>query len=187
MKSYAILDRLDPSLLQRAERMARAGVDYIQLRAKDRPRSERAAFAQQLSSIVRGSGTRLIINGDVELAREVDAGVHFTATQDITETAPSPRGKSCHSLLECAAVASTVDYVLLGPVYAPRSKAGEAQLTSADLSRAARLSVDVFALGGISVDTLADVAATGVAGVAAITLFERDEPLEQIVARIRDL
>lgn len=191
MKSYAVVDRVDHQLLRRVERLVAAGVDFIQIRDKHAPRAERLSFGAEVLAVARGSGTGVIVNSDVELALEIAAaGVHLPAAAPVpSHEGLSLLGRSCHSLDECVeAVKQRMDYVLLGPVFTPRSKsAASASISFDDLRRAARLDIDIFALGGVTVDTLAAIGATGVSGIAAISLFLVDEPLEAIVEQIRSL
>lgn len=190
MKSCAIADDVSDPALRRVERLIAAGVDVIQIRAKSSPADQRLAFAREAVRLVATKGTRIVINSDEQLRADSGAhGLHLPAAAPM----PAARsfqllGRSCHSYDECV-VASDLgfDYVFLGPVHAPRSKQGTASIAMSDLRRAASLHVEVFALGGISVDTLAELAGTGVAGIAAITLFFRDEPVEAIVEQIRRL
>lgn len=190
MKSYVIADRSigdDASILERVRRLGALPVDMVQLRDKTAGTpGELLPIAQELR---RAISTTFIINTFVEVAQESNAdGVHLPAS------APSLRrddlliGRSCHSLDDCRrAVDEGADYVLFGPVFAARSKSLAPAVTLRDLSAAAALHIDVFALGGITVDTLPRLAECGIAGVAAITLFMSDEPIDEIVEQIRTL
>ena len=88
-----------------------------------------------------------------------------------------------------------VDYVIVGTVFASRSKPEAAPLLGLEgLAAACRLSrVPVIAIGGITVHTSAQVVAAGAAGVAAIDLFlpaaagARDLPLHDIVSRMHEM
>ena len=46
-------------------------------------------------------------------------------------------------------------------------------------------SCDVYALGGLCLENLSQLAGSGIAGIAGITLFMRDSPIEEIVEAIR--
>jgi thiamine-phosphate pyrophosphorylase len=83
-------------------------------------------------------------------------------------------GVSCHDEQEClAAGAEGADFVLLAPIYAPRSKPLERPPLGLErLSRICRATtVPGYALGGIDEHNAAQCVAAGAAGVAAITLF----------------
>jgi thiamine monophosphate synthase len=49
------------------------------------------------------------------------------------------------------------------------------------------MDVDVFALGGVSRENMATLKGIGLAGIAAITLFMRDEPISDILEEVRQL
>lgn len=203
MKSYAIADVTrfpGEPFFERVAALSDAGVDYVQLRAKHLSGRELWDLAVRCRQLVSGV-TRLIVNGraDVALASGAD-GVHLPASglpcsairnlelRINRPSAASPLivGRSCHSVSAVhAATAEGCQYALLGPVFATRSKTSEPTLTLQDVTDAAATSIEVFALGGVSRDNLRAVAETGVAGVAAITLFMVDEPLAEIVEDVR--
>ncbi len=61
-----------------AEAAVEEGVRYLQLRMKKRSHGEVLEMARRLRSITAGSGTRFIVNDDVDIAAEAGAdGVHL--------------------------------------------------------------------------------------------------------------
>ena len=84
-------------------------------------------------------------------------------------------GRSVHSVDEAviAAGEGAVDYLIAGTVFPSASKPGEARLLGtvglAAIVRAA--AVPVLAIGGIDLDAVGAVAATGARGFAAIGFF----------------
>jgi thiamine-phosphate pyrophosphorylase len=84
-------------------------------------------------------------------------------------------GVSCHSLEEVReAETEGADYVVFGPVFAPRSKVTALEPRGIDaLAEAARaVRIPVLALGGITQENARDCMRAGAAGVAAISLFQ---------------
>ena len=84
-------------------------------------------------------------------------------------------GVSCHTLDEVrAAEEEGADYVVFGPVFAPRSKvtalAPRGIEALAEAARAVR--IPVLALGGITRENAQDCMRAGAAGIAAISLFQ---------------
>ena len=66
-----------------------AGVRYVQLRRKNRPRQDTLDIARRLRRITAGTSTLFIVNDDVEIAAESDAdGVHL-GQQDL----PAPEAR----------------------------------------------------------------------------------------------
>ena len=79
-----------------------------------------------------------------------------------------------HGVEEAMQVAADVDYLVAGTVFPTASKppghaAARERPACARSSRAVR--VPVLAIGGVTGDRIAEVAATGAAGIAAIGLF----------------
>ncbi|MGH9459273.1 MAG: thiamine phosphate synthase [Thermoanaerobaculia bacterium] len=194
MRAFAIANVEAPpteELFARIRRLAAAGVDRVLLRDPTRPDAERYRTALRLRGLLAPPAA-LMVHGrpDLALAAAAD-GVHLPATGmpvgAVRRLFPNGIvGRACHSVEDCRAAAGEgAEYVLLGPIFAPRSKAGEARIGREDLARAARLSVDVYALGGISPANLGALQGLGLAGVAGITLFMADEPLEAVVEAVR--
>ncbi len=70
---------------------------------------------------------------------------------------------------------------MYGPVWATPGKEGEVGTES--LARAVALGLPVFALGGVTIERLPEVAAVGAAGVAGIRIFLDAERLAELVER----
>lgn len=194
MKSYAIAEGVaDGPLEARLVALRNARVEFVQLRSKELPDGERFRLATRVRALL-GPSVRLLVNGRFDLAAAAGAdGVHLPS-DGVPASVVRGRfpamiiGRSCHSLDDCeAAAAEGCDYVLLGPVFPPRSKAGEGRVGMAELARAATLGIDVYALGGLSMANLPRLAGVPIAGVAGISLYMNDEPLSQIVETVRAL
>ncbi len=198
MKSYAIADFPFPdenAAMKRIERLVELGVDFVQVRSKNT--TDRMLFSRSRDVIRMRSSqspTRFIVNGraDVALAAEAD-GVHLTSHGIPVEAARQAGGtllvgRSCHSVTDVdRAAAENADYVLLGPRFSPRSKVGEPMISDGDLDAAATFGIPIFVLGGVSAQNMGQLAGKGMTGVAGITLFMFDEPLQSIVESVRKL
>jgi len=173
--------------------LAAAGVDALQLREKHLDdldlwrlaRSARAAFPPPAVLLVNG-------RADVALAAGAE-GVHLPA-EGVPCSAVRARfggglliGVSTHRLEEVErARREGADYVVFGPVYETPAKAAHgAPAGIRVLARAAALGIPVYALGGVTLERFAEVAATGAAGVAGIRLFQGLPALERVVAASR--
>jgi thiamine-phosphate pyrophosphorylase len=160
--------------------LAAAGVDGLQLREKHLDdlslcrlaRSARATFPPPAVLLVNG-------RADVALAGGAD-GVHLPA-EGVPAGAVRARfgsglliGVSTHRLEEVErARRDGVDYAVFGPVYPTPAKAGYGvPAGTRALARAAALGIPVYALGGVTLERFAEVAAAGAAGVAGIRLFQ---------------
>jgi thiamine-phosphate pyrophosphorylase len=162
-----------------------AAIDLVQLRERDLETARLVDLAGDLVEIARGSTTRIIVNDRVDVALACGAGgVHLRsdsiapgAARSIASdfgrtTADFLIGRSVHEMAEAVEHAPAVDYVIAGTVFPSVSKPGADLLGERGLSRmAAAVRVPILAIGGVTVERLPAIAASGAAGVAAIGLF----------------
>jgi thiamine-phosphate pyrophosphorylase len=176
--------QVDALVAQVAE-AARAGADLVQVRERDLDAAALLSLARRGVDVTRGSRTRVVINDRVDVALAAGAdGVHLRADSIEPRRARAlvpggwTIGRSVHAAGEAARAGAAVDYLVFGAVFPTGSKtpghsiAGLAALADA----AARGSAPVLAIGGVTVDRLAEVFAAGAAGVAAIGLFLPPDP-----------
>jgi thiamine-phosphate pyrophosphorylase len=176
-----------------------AGVDLIQVREGDLASADLAALVTDLLAVTRASATRLVVNDrlDVALACGAD-GVHLRgdsiAPAAARRLAPAGFliGRSVHTPAEAAAAAGA-DYLIAGAVFATGSKPATTPWLGLDGLRsiARASSAPVLAIGGVTIDRLAEIAAAGAAGIAAIGLFQpaagasqRPFSLEELVSGV---
>ena len=185
--------------LQKIEQAAKAGVDWMQIREKDLSGRELTALVERVMTRVRG-GSTILVNDRVDVACAVGAsGVHLGEHSVPPEEARrlvSQRcaredfivGVSAHSLDGAMqAEQAGADYVIFGPVYATPSKANFGQPRGVQSLREVceRLTIPVLAIGGITLANVADCLAAGVAGIAAIRLFQDAADLDILVRELR--
>lgn len=189
-------------LIAQARHAVEAGIDVVQIRE---PGLEAGDLFRLTASVVagaRGTATVVLVNDRVDVALAAGAGgVHLRAdsppVSDVRSIAPAAFliGRSVHGIAEAAA-AGDADYLVAGTVFPTDSKPGIEPLGVRQLAAiAARVRVPVLAIGGVTVERAAAVAAAGAAGVAAIGLFQprhgaadggcRAAPLQEIVAALR--
>lgn len=165
-------------------------MEALQLREKDL--SDRAlwALARRARALLPPPAL-LLVNGraDVALAAGAD-GVHLPA--DGVPVAPLVRrfggrlrvGRSTHRLAEVeAARRDGAAWVTFGPVFATPGKGPP--VGPAGLAAAAAIGIPVYALGGVTLERLGEVAATGAAGAAGIRLFQDTTRLAEAIAAAR--
>jgi 8-oxo-dGTP diphosphatase len=160
-------------------RVIARGARLIQLRAKSMDESRLRMLAQRAGDQARGAGVMLLLNGNVELARELALdGVHLPGAEllALTERPLGPDrwvAASCHDARELAhAAAIGVDFAVLGPVLATASHAHAQPLgwsRFAELCAAAPF--PVYALGGMTTEHAATAKAAGAQGIAGISAF----------------
>lgn len=185
--SYYITDRQQSgatSLLRCIRRALDWGVDFIQIREKDLPDRDLYDLACRVTAIARGTRSRVLVNSRADIAMAAGAdGVHLASSglQIAAIRSWIPRnfivGVSVHTLQEIRnASFCGADYILVGHVFPTASKAGMGSNLGLDFLRkaCASTSVPILALGGMNAEAIAPVLQTGAAGVAGISLFQKN-------------
>jgi thiamine-phosphate pyrophosphorylase len=186
------LDNLDARGIEPiafAERLLKTRPRWLQLRAKHASAQETLAHLDALLPLCRAAGTELFANDRADLALlSGAAGVHVGQTDlplsAVRRLAPALKmGVSTHSLEQLTlALGERPDYVAFGPVFTTASKERpdpvvglDALRDAAVLARAAN--VPLVAIGGITVERCADLAASGVyaAVIGALSAGSLDE------------
>ncbi|OFZ66388.1 MAG: DNA mismatch repair protein MutT [Betaproteobacteria bacterium RBG_16_56_24] len=164
----------EQEFMRRLETALQNGLRLVQLREKGYSREALAALAQKMLPLIRQHGARLIINADIELAREVGAdGVQLTAAQ-LAGLSVRPDAEwcaaSCHNAEELRrAEALGCDFVLLSPVLATQSHPGAPHLGWENFAAiASGSSIPVYALGGLTVADLHTAQQHGAHGVGLL-------------------
>lgn len=165
---------------------------------RDKQTTRRAMFetATVLRHLTRAHGATLIVNDQIDLACAVQAdGVHL-GQDDLPIWVARKMlgcgaivGVSTHDVDEAIrAEIDGADYIGFGPLFATTTKQttrpprGIASLRE----MAGRISIPIYAIGGIRFDNLPDIIAAGATGVAAVSGLAGDVR-ENVVAWIRQL
>ncbi len=182
-------------LAEAVERALEGGVDTIQVRDKGAPASEIFASVLDIARLARDREVRVLVNDrvDVALASRTH-GVHLAAKSlppSVVRGLVEPwqiLGVSVHSVEDAIAAARDgADYVTFGHVYPTWSHQGEPPRgvrTLADVVEA--VDVPVLAIGGVTVDRVPEVLATGCAGVAVISAVLGAEDPAEAARALRD-
>ncbi len=185
MLEYYITDRQTcrVDLLDCIEANARRGVDWIQIREKDLPVRDLLALASAAASRIRPLGTRLLVNGRMDVALAAGAhGVHLPgdapSVASLRRAAPAGFlfGVSTHDIDGVVrAEREGADLAVFGPVFPTSSKPGLDRFPGLDGLRAAcsAVRIPVAALGGLNRERVPDCLAAGAAGVAGISMFQQ--------------
>jgi thiamine-phosphate pyrophosphorylase len=179
---YLISDRHQTAgrpLLDVVRAALQGGIRAIQLREKDLVDTELLKLAHSLRRLTDEYGARLLINRRVDICQAVKAdGVHLGADGISIIEARQALGNrqligySAHSLDEaCTAETAGADFITFGPVFATPSKAAYGQPLGIDRLKetCGRLTIPVFALGGIKREAITQVMAAGAHGIALIS------------------
>lgn len=162
------------AFLARLQAKLDEGLGLVQLREKNLARDELRELAQRMMTMMRPRGAKLIINADIELARELGAdGVQLTASQ-LAGLRERPAvdwcGASCHNAEELRrAEALGCDFALLSPVLPTQSHPGAPHLGWGKFAAtAAGSSIPVYALGGMISEYMQTAWQHGAHGIALL-------------------
>ncbi len=179
---YLVTDRNQTGgrdLLWVLERALEGGVRAVQLREKDLGGRELFVLAEKTKRLCERYQANLFVNDRVDIALGVDAeGVHLGGDSMPVRAARELLGAekligvSTHSIKEAReAEQGKADFILFGPVYFTASKAayGEPQGLGRLKKVVEKISLPVYAIGGVKVGNIAEVKETGVRGIALIS------------------
>ncbi|HEX5230306.1 MAG TPA: thiamine phosphate synthase [Bryobacteraceae bacterium] len=172
MKQYCITDSLEV-----AGRAASAGVEMIQIRAKNLPARELVELVR--GAVVRARQSKILVNTRTDVALVCGAhGVHLPAGSiepaTIRRIAPPGFliGLSCHTLAELAAAErESTDFAVYGPVFPSVTKSITSIGIEAFRAAARSVRLPVYALGGVTRENAMQCMEAGAAGIAGISLF----------------
>jgi thiamine-phosphate pyrophosphorylase len=194
---YAITDRRLAGGRSSAEVMEKAilgGVTLVQLREKEAGGRKMVEEAQALLQVTRRYGIPLIINDRLDVALAVGAeGVHL-GQEDIpcrlARQILGPEkiiGVSASTVEEAVqAERDGADYLGVGAVFPTGTKADAGEAIGLDALAAikARVKIPVVAIGGINAANAAQVAATGVDGLAVVSAIVAAADPEEAARRL---
>ena len=173
-------------LVRLVGRAVKAGVNVVQVR--ERQLADRALYRLTLRILGEVDRARALVvvneRADISLSAGAD-GVHLradgAAAARLRTMVPDRFlvGRSVHGVDEAVAVAEAggVDYLMFGTVFESHSKPENHPIAGSERLRevCASTAVPVIAIGGITENRLAEVAATGAVGFAAISAFLEDD------------
>ena len=160
--------------MRRLERALRGGLRLVQLREKNLSREALRELALRATALAHAHGAKVLLNADVELAREIGAdGVQLTAAQ-LAGLHERPEvdwcAASCHGTEELRrAEVLGCDFALLGSVFPTLSHPGIRPLGWENFAAiAAGSSIPVYALGGLARDDMQTAWQHGAHGIALL-------------------
>lgn len=187
--------RMRTALVDLAKDAAEAGVSLFQIRERDLEAAQLVELTSSIVDATKGSATRVLVNDRIDVACAGGAaGVHLRGDSIPPRAArvlgPSPFliGRSVHGLEDARNDAADADYLIAGTMFPTLSKPLATRfLGSAGFREIVQaVEVPILAIGGITMDRVDDVAASGAAGIAAIGLFlPGPMPLREVVRDVR--
>ena len=161
----------ESAFLLALEKQLKNGLKLIQLREHlSEPIS--IGLSEQVISLVHEYGAKVLLNGDLALARKLGAdGVHLPSAELLKLTqkpADLMVAASCHNALELAyAQKLGLDFVVLSPVKPTKSHEGVEVLGWQKFAQLIEnIEIPVYALGGMTPQDLPQALSCGARGVA---------------------
>ncbi len=199
LRLYAVTDRKwlrGRTLSEQVEQALSGGVTLVQLREKDLEKESFLREARELTALCHRYGVPLLINDDVEIARQCGAdGVHLGQSDMEAAAARGLLGqemiigvtaKTVEQAL--AAQAAGADYLGCGAVFGTETKLNTRPMTRETLQSICRsVSIPVAAIGGINRTNLPELAGTGIRGVAVVSGIFAAEDIRQECVLLRRL
>lgn len=199
MRLYAVTDRAwtgRQSLYEQVEAALKGGVTCVQLREKDLDAEAFLTEALEISALCKQYGVPFFVNDNVEIAIRCKAdGVHVgqedMATAQVRQKVGPDMmiGVSAHSVEEALeAVANGADCLGVGAMFSTSTKKDAEHVTMEQLRDiCVAVDVPVVAIGGIGKENIAELAGTGVDGVALVSAIFSAEDIEQECRLLRQL
>ncbi|MBN8702951.1 MAG: thiamine phosphate synthase [Bacteroidetes bacterium] len=199
---YITQESSNKSHAQMAQEACLAGVDWIQLRVKEKSYSEILSIATELKEICKQFNARLIINDYVSIAKEIDAdGLHLGKTDTSVAEARKLVGNNIiiggtantfEDIVEH--VTNGVDYIGLGPFRFTETKKNLSPILglegySAILTKCKEnnITIPILAIGGITADDIEVLMKTGIHGIAISSLVSNALNKREVVSNLLSL
>jgi len=180
-----------------ARELCDGGSDLIQLRAKDWPPEKVEEAARIVAPILRANEVRLVINDHLQIAERVGADLCHLGQEDFFDAGHQHIsqlktavgvGLSTHAPEQAGrAVRAGADYVAIGPVY-PTGTKPTAKPVTLEYVRwaAANVRIPWFAIGGINLNTIADVVAAGARRVCVVSAILNSADVKAACAEFKN-
>ncbi|MGY1410132.1 MULTISPECIES: Nudix family hydrolase [unclassified Luteimonas] len=151
------------------------GIQCVQFRMPGVAHERQQRLLDQAVARCRGGGAQLLVNGNVELARQHGIGLHLPAAK-LREHAERPLpadqllSASCHDATELdLAQALGCDFAIVGPILPTPTHPGQPGIGWARFEELrARVSLPMYAIGGLTPDDIPTARSHGAQGIAAI-------------------
>lgn len=180
------------NFLERIEKIAAAKPAGIILREKDLHETEYMELASKVMNICRKYNTQCILHSFISVAKELKAdAIHIPMPilmqlekDDIAQF--SIVGASCHTAEEAGiAEKKGCTYIVAGHVFDTECKKGVSGrgLTFIEKVRE-RVSIPVYAIGGICPENIADLEKTGVKGACVMSSIMTTENISEYIKNL---
>jgi len=159
-------------------RLLQGGVDILQLRGKDQPKTEIIKYAEIMLPLTKVAGVPLILNDYPDLLKEVEAdGCHVGQEDSGVAEARELAGRDClvgkstHSVAQAKiADREGADYIGYGPLFPTGTKPSATAIgLTAIRTLHEQVKLPIFCIGGVKLENLAEIARAGARRVCIVS------------------
>lgn len=194
---YAVTDRHwlgEETLYDQVKKALDGGATFVQLREKNLDREVFLAEAKEIQKLCKEYGVPFVVNDEVSIARDIDAdGVHVGQSDmeamDVRKILGPDKiiGVSAQTV-EQAIIAEKhgADYLGVGAVFTTGSKDDADDVSHETLKAICEaVSIPVIAIGGITKDNVAELAGSGICGVAVISAIFGQKDIQKATEELK--
>ena len=194
---YAVTDRHwlgEETLYDQVKKALDGGATFVQLREKNLDREVFLAEAKEIQKLCKDYGVPFVVNDEVSIAKDIDAdGVHVGQSDmeamDVRKILGPDKiiGVSAQTV-EQAIIAEKhgADYLGVGAVFTTGSKDDADDVSHETLKAICEaVSIPVIAIGGITKDNVAELAGSGICGVAVISAIFGQKDIQKATEELK--
>lgn len=194
---YAVTDRHwlgEETLYDQVKKALDGGATFVQLREKNLDREVFLAEAKEIQKLCKEYGVPFVVNDEVSIAKDIDAdGVHVGQSDmeamDVRKILGPDKiiGVSAQTV-EQAIIAEKhgADYLGVGAVFTTGSKDDADDVSHETLKAICEaVSIPVIAIGGIAKDNVAELAGSGICGVAVISAIFGQKDIQKATEELK--
>ena len=194
---YAVTDRHwlgEETLYDQVKKALDGGATFVQLREKNLDREVFLAEAKEIQKLCKEYGVPFVVNDEVSIAKDIDAdGVHVGQSDmeamDVRKILGPDKiiGVSAQTV-EQAIIAEKhgADYLGVGAVFTTGSKDDADDVSHKTLKAICEaVSIPVIAIGGITKDNVAELAGSGICGVAVISAIFGQKDIQKATEELK--
>jgi thiamine-phosphate pyrophosphorylase len=161
-----------------AGRLLQGGVDILQLRAKEHPKTGIVKYAEAMLPLTRVAGVPLILNDYPDLLREVAAdGCHVGQEDFSVAEARNLAGRNCivgkstHTLAQAqAAEREGADYIGFGPLFPTGTKPTAKAIGLGEIRTLhEKVKLPIYCIGGVKLENLREIVRAGAKRVCIVS------------------
>lgn len=194
---YAVTNRHwlgEETLYDQVKKALDGGATFVQLREKNLDREVFLAEAKEIQKLCKEYGVPFVVNDEVSIAKDIDAdGVHVGQSDmeamDVRKILGPDKiiGVSAQTV-EQAIIAEKhgADYLGVGAVFTTGSKDDADDVSHETLKAICEaVSIPVIAIGGITKDNVAELAGSGICGVAVISAIFGQKDIQKATEELK--